>query len=499
MNRSVAVLSWLLLSLTCLYGAFFLWISLSRASCPFDIEWMEGGMLLHAYRFLQGRSIYPVPSAGFIPFLYPPGSHIANAMMIYIFGEGYTASRLLSILCTLLTAGIICVAVKRASGSWKAGIISTGLFLAAYRATGFWYDLVRADSLFVLLLSGAALCLSYPDRSNNTEKGPNALTAADILCSIAGGVLLGATTMVKQQGWIFLAVFCAYFLFRHRRCFWMIVIPSAGVAAGSTLLFLVRYGSNYWFFVFELFTHHPLRWEYLARFLGEDVIQNLGMLIALFVCALSEKSVSGRLQPYRFWVFPLITAFITGMAGRIHKGGYVNVNIPFVVFLVICTGIILGKTCFERVTPSYRKKAFLLFVLFQFVAFKYNPLHQIPSRAHRENAARLLQVIEGEPGKVFSPTAPMVAFSAGKGSSLHWMALRDMLYSGNEDIVNDIRDSLCAGEYLSALPGDQPLEPVLSNLMKECFPDHSSIEYENSSSSFRPLTGFETTFFQLRR
>ena len=39
---------------------------------PFDLEWMEGGVLTHALRYQQGHDIYAAPSADFIPYLYTP-------------------------------------------------------------------------------------------------------------------------------------------------------------------------------------------------------------------------------------------------------------------------------------------------------------------------------------------------------------------------------------------------------------------------------------------
>ena len=40
---------------------------LLRVGYPFDLEWMEGGMLLHADRVLKGEGIYVPPSFEFIP------------------------------------------------------------------------------------------------------------------------------------------------------------------------------------------------------------------------------------------------------------------------------------------------------------------------------------------------------------------------------------------------------------------------------------------------
>ena len=40
----------------------FVWQFALRVGYPFDLEWMEGGMLLHADRVLKGEGIYVPPS-----------------------------------------------------------------------------------------------------------------------------------------------------------------------------------------------------------------------------------------------------------------------------------------------------------------------------------------------------------------------------------------------------------------------------------------------------
>ena len=50
-----------------------LWASFqARVVYPFDVEWMEGGMLLHGHRVQTGEGLYVIPSSEFIPFIYPP-------------------------------------------------------------------------------------------------------------------------------------------------------------------------------------------------------------------------------------------------------------------------------------------------------------------------------------------------------------------------------------------------------------------------------------------
>ena len=57
---SVTMLSWLLVTFA------------GRVGYPYDLEWMEGGMLVHGHRVLNGEGLYVPPSLDFIPYIYPP-------------------------------------------------------------------------------------------------------------------------------------------------------------------------------------------------------------------------------------------------------------------------------------------------------------------------------------------------------------------------------------------------------------------------------------------
>ena len=60
---------------------------------PYDLEWMEGGMLVHALRVQQGLPLYVQPSADFVPFIYPPLYHWLVAALGLPLGLGYGVGR----------------------------------------------------------------------------------------------------------------------------------------------------------------------------------------------------------------------------------------------------------------------------------------------------------------------------------------------------------------------------------------------------------------------
>jgi hypothetical protein len=128
---------------------------------PYELEWMEGGMVAHVGRVLAGRPLYAPPSLEFVSFLYPPGYYLAAAAVAKLTGLGFFPLRLLSFLSSLSTFAVIVTLAKRETESWTHGLVAAGVFAATYVRAGGWLDLARLDSFYVLLLLGSILALRH--------------------------------------------------------------------------------------------------------------------------------------------------------------------------------------------------------------------------------------------------------------------------------------------------------------------------------------------------
>src|SRR5262245_28916875 len=131
------------------------WIFASRINYPMDIEWMEGGALLHAYRFMHGQPVYGPPSQGFLPYPYPPLHFVFIAAAGTIAGLDYWTGRAVSILFfTLACAAVfreVRVSTRRGWDSVVLPIGAVALAASSFPAVGAWYDVVRNDSLAIAL------------------------------------------------------------------------------------------------------------------------------------------------------------------------------------------------------------------------------------------------------------------------------------------------------------------------------------------------------------
>jgi hypothetical protein len=138
----------------------------ARLFYPFDLEWMEGGMLTHAWRLAHGEQLYVVPSAEFIPFIYPPGYPALLAWLSSWFELDYPLGRSVSIVGTILSTASVFFTIRLASNhrsSWRYGLIGAAVWVGTYGATGAFMDIVRPDSLGVGLLA-CAIGFSFSKR-----------------------------------------------------------------------------------------------------------------------------------------------------------------------------------------------------------------------------------------------------------------------------------------------------------------------------------------------
>src|SRR5262245_34390996 len=76
----------------------FAWVVARRIAYPYDLEWMESGMLCHALRLYEGQPIYAAPSVDFIPHLYTPLYPAVVALLARVTGDvGYLLGRAVSV------------------------------------------------------------------------------------------------------------------------------------------------------------------------------------------------------------------------------------------------------------------------------------------------------------------------------------------------------------------------------------------------------------------
>ncbi len=171
----VAAAAWVMLPLLSAWSA--------RWAHPFDLEWMEGGMLAHAWRLQHGLALYPEPGPDWVPYIYPPGYSALLAAVGFVPGLSHALGRLVSLGCTLGAAAVAARLCALRGGGWALGSAAAVAFLGCYRGSGAFYDLVRPDSMGLALVAWALLLAADGRRGT----------------SMASGLLLAAAFVVKHN------------------------------------------------------------------------------------------------------------------------------------------------------------------------------------------------------------------------------------------------------------------------------------------------------------
>src|SRR2546428_11903259 len=214
-----------------------------RLLSPYDLEWMEGGMLCHALRLVQGQPIYAEPSARFVSFAYTPLYPIVLRLLAPITGVGYLPARAVSVAAFGLALGVAYAFVRREGGSRAAALGTAALPAAALAPTGAWFDLARVDALF-LGLTAAAVVAGWWKRDDRA--GP-----------VAAAGLMTAAFFAKQTALPFAAALGLALLLVRRRP--AALYAAALVLMGGILLAWAHLASGGWFwtYTFGLHRRHP--------------------------------------------------------------------------------------------------------------------------------------------------------------------------------------------------------------------------------------------------
>ena len=144
-----------------IYILLLVFVALSRLDYPFELNWMEGGLLSVVERILGGQAVYAEPSLNYVPFAVTPLYYILSAIVAGATGADFMALRLISFVSSLLCLTIIFLFVRRETNSKFAGIISAGLFAAFYSVGGGWFDTGGYGPLNLFLLLTALYSIRF--------------------------------------------------------------------------------------------------------------------------------------------------------------------------------------------------------------------------------------------------------------------------------------------------------------------------------------------------
>lgn len=148
-SPAVRRLRLLLLLTAAAFALLFLYSAVQRLIFPHEVRWMEGGILDQVLHIRSGAPLY----------------YYLSALVSYVTGPTFVSIRLVSLLSSGVVAFFVGAIVRRETGSNHAAWIAGLFYLSAWKATGFFMDTGRFDTLFLALVLGCLYCARYLETS----------------------------------------------------------------------------------------------------------------------------------------------------------------------------------------------------------------------------------------------------------------------------------------------------------------------------------------------
>lgn len=413
-ERTSTVLKWLAIVVAVGFVAVFAFSATLRLLYPYEVEWMEGSMIDHAIRVFNHQPIYTAPSVDFVPWLYTPGYYYVVAAVMHLTGIGFLAGRLVSVIATLVTVVLIGLMVRRSTGSTLLAAFGGALYIAAYHATGYYFDIARNDALFVML----AILAGWVSIRGDLRAGLLAL------------VVLTAAFYTKQQEVFFGPLIVLWFLLRSRRV--GLIVAAISLVVVIACLFVSNTETSGWFtyFVFDIPAAKRADFSLLHALrvipdyvLGSFAISSIAVL-ALVISRVRSggfwKSTSG------LFVLLWLGSIAAGAMSLGNEGGYRNVMMPLAAFSALLLPIAL-----HELKPTVKLAGFVwLGLLLQLLALSFDPTGEkmlFAGSRQRAGASEIVKKIAAIPGNVYIPYHGYIARQAGKSTYAHVLATMDVM------------------------------------------------------------------------
>jgi hypothetical protein len=435
------------------------WAIANRIRFPYDLEWMESGMLCQALQIDQGRPLYGPPSVRFVAYPYTPLYPMVVAGLGRLLGLGYALARTVSVLAFAAAVLLAYTFVRKEGGRPLFALASVAIVAAAYAPTGAWYDLARVDGLFLALTAAGVLAAWWR---------PASAAGAGL-----AGVLLVAAFFTKQTAAPFIVTVGAVLFFMRRH-----TVPAylAGLTLAAVPAFLwAHLSSGGWFWTYAVGVHQGHHFGAARAFLWTPV--RVALLIGPGL-ALVPWALARRRSPALVYTTAIAGAAV--VASCLAAGldwSYFNVLIPGVFFAAVAIGV-AASALDSSATPGRRSEPLVAWMLAGSIAIAPGGLVALLARMMPESARAALEVplgydlrpfvpkaadraagdalitrLRATPGEVFVPFHNFYGHLAGKRTYLHALNLGELQLAGlgpPRDLVDAIRNRAFALIVLDA-------------------------------------------------
>jgi hypothetical protein len=422
----------------------------ARFGFPYDLEWNEGGMLLHADRLLHG-GLYTPPSIDFIAFPYTPLYPASVAALGAVFGVSYQVARAISVLAMIAVGASAVIAIRLdthardSTVGWVGAALGVGAIAAGYPFCEGWYDIAKPDMLMVAVVIGGTVALRVGARRFDGWRGHGAIAVA------AATLALGF--FVKQTAVIFVAAGGAAVVVSNWRRLPAYVASAGVVGLGGTWLLDRATGGWFWRYIYQVKSDQDFNvprfwgsfgyilWQAPAHHQAPTPLTLATVVIALGLVAVGASAALQRRLPrssagFLLWTWMFAVACVAGAIGWAAPWGHFNHYIPAMAMGGIAAGsalpAIAGALGTAPRAPAYlgavaaASAGLGLAVQLGYHATRWRPAAYAPTAQDRQAGDCLVRSLRAVDGDVLMPFHPWYPRLAGKRTFAHRMGILDM-------------------------------------------------------------------------
>ena len=470
--RAARAALWAAVALPAVYQLLLLATAIAgRIGYPYDLEWMEGGLLHHALRIRNGEGLYGPPSIDFIPYLYTPLYPAVLALLGGSFGLTYALGRAVSVIALV---GISVIAFAQV-GSRRhqhaayapvlAGVVlALGLFAAAYPYVEGWYDLVRADTMFLWMVTAGIAGLSRWARLTPGRAGH--------LQVAAGGALLALAFFCKQTGIIYVAFGGVLVLVLAWRRVLAYTLAAGVVGLGGTWLFDRVSDGWFWTYVSKIHRAHDFNMDRFYKSFGNILwhfpaatVVIAAALVIVAVTSVRKRAIPAPAHPFLLWASLYAVSTVVGAIGWGTEFAHFNAYMPALLHGALAAGAAVpavyacarqtAEDLPERIGGSARLPAAwraeaiataaalaaALPLAYTCATATWRPRQFIPTVSDIAAGERLIDRVRAIEGEVWIPSHPWYLHLAGKTPRVHRMGIKDVT-ARQPRVVEGLDDAL---------------------------------------------------------
>ena len=445
--------------------ALYAQLALRTLNYPFPLEWMEGGTVDVVERVLKEEPIYTRPTAGYVPYIYPPLYYWISAQASRAIGIGFLAPRLVSFASVCAIFALIAAIVRRGGGDSIDALAGAAMFAGTYETTERWFHLARVDSLLLALLLAAAFVLQ---------------AGAGRWSAVAAGALLFLACLTKQTALLAAVPLLAIGALRD---------PQRPIVAGVVLAVLVIATSvwmnartdGWWmYFLYRLPQMHPLAIHGSRWFWRYDMIPVLPCALAVSALWFGTSLASGDLRPR--WIAALcVGGVVASWSARLHSGGAANSLMPAYAALAVTMPVAVAAF---RTRPWLHLAGTTLIAL-QLALLLHTWTGVVPTAADLEAGRRYLNFVGGIHGEVMVWHQRFVETLAHKRSWGLEMAAEDVLRADDpvmrDELQADVIRACRHGEVVGVI--DPP------EWLRQAVAFDPPVDLFDDPTVFRPVSG----------